>query len=135
MDRFEIIRNKAQRDYEVQIQKKELENAKHKTLLNKVKELKPRIKYLIDLANECVNNQINIGQNYIGSYRDYYSNKDYFLTDGWAHHTGFWYDYNLKTITAIGKEGGGACLIKFYVLHFLILSFEFAPHNLFVPCF
>lgn len=108
MNRFEIIRNKAQKDKE--IKKKALEDtkAKEKALLEQSKSLYPRIKYLIDLANECIANNIEVGQIMSKDYRiDYYEKPNYFLTDGWAHHLGFYLQGRLAV--AIGKEGGGAC--------------------------
>lgn len=108
MDRFEIIRNKAQRDKDINQKKLEDTKAKEKALLEQSKVLYPRIKYLIDLANECVANNIEVGQIMSRDYRtDYYEKPNYFLTDGWAHHLGFYLQGGLAV--AIGKEGGGAC--------------------------
>lgn len=109
MDRFEIIRNKALKDFNEMQEKLDKQKTKESDLLEKAKSLKDRVNYLIDLANECIENGINIGQKYLGSFSDYYHYQDYFLTDGWAHYTGFWYDSRLKKVVAIGCEGGGAC--------------------------
>ncbi len=108
MDRFEIIRNKAKRDMEIKNKALEDTKTKEKALLEQSKALYPRIKYLLDLANECIANDIEIGQIMSKDYRtDYYEKPNYFLTDGWAHHLGFYSQGG--AIVAIGKEGGGAC--------------------------
>ena len=102
MDRFEIIRNKAQKDKEIKNKALEDTKAKEKALLEQSKALYPRIKYLIDLANECIANDIEIGQILRREEKP-----NYFLTDSWAHHLGFYLQG--KKAVAIGKEGGGAC--------------------------
>lgn len=102
MDRFEIIRNKAQRDKEINQKALEDTKAKEKALLEQSKALYPRVKYLLDLANECIANGIEIGQIL---HRE--ENPNDFLTDSWAHHLGFYLQGG--EAVAIGKEGGGAC--------------------------
>ena len=108
MDRFEIIRNKAQRDKGIKQKVLEDTKTKEKALLEQSKALYPRVKYLLDLANECITNDVEIGQIMSKNWRtNYHEESNYFLTDGWAHHLGFYLQGG--DAVAIGKEGGGAC--------------------------
>lgn len=101
MDRFEIIRNRAQRDKEIKEKALEDTKAKEKALLEQSKALYLRVKYLLDLANECIANGIEIGQIL------HSEGPNDFLTDSWAHRLGFYLQGG--EVVAIGKEGGGAC--------------------------
>ena len=83
---------------------KELNNADNRDkLLNKIKELSPRIKALITLANTCRVNNIQLSKSY---FIQGYGKDEYFFTDGYYHYLGF---YDETPITYIGIENGGAC--------------------------
>lgn len=72
-------------------------------LTDRIKELGPRIKKMVDLARELKRNDISIGPRY----RDICECRDTFVTNGWDHRLGF-VVYHGEVI-GMGKEGGGAC--------------------------
>lgn len=82
----------------------ELNNTNKRTkLINEIKELSPRIKALITLANTCKANNIPLSRSY---YIHGYDKAEYFFTDGFYHYLGF---YDETPITYIGIMNGGAC--------------------------
>lgn len=69
-----------------------------------------KITELIKLGNHALNNNVIISKDrYFGSPSLENRGYGYFFTDGFHHALGFVWDNNLKKITHLGIEGGGAC--------------------------
>ena len=102
-DRLNKIQQAGENLANAEVQKQRAEEEKREQLFNQIKELAPRIKELVTLANSCINNGVPLT-----TYRehDYYGKGNYFFTDGWYHHLGF---YDEPLISYIGIKNGGAC--------------------------
>ena len=108
--------------YKVQVEQEKIEAhnrelAEREELIIKIKELQPRIVELIETANACIENDIEINKYHkSGCYSSDDSwERGTFVTNGISHNVGFvetFKEYNHSTkhsITEIGIEAGGAC--------------------------
>ena len=106
MDYSKAIASAQKNDADKELEKK-LEEKKHlEEVLNSLKKLTPRIKKLIDTANELLK----------AGYWSFLDPGDWgrcgFVSEGWAHHFGFMLDRNapLRThIDSVGIVAGGYC--------------------------
>lgn len=95
-------------------------NDEKKTMLDKaqridnlkdaIEEKGDKIAELIKLGNHALKNNVIVSTTrYMGSPSLENRGYGYFFTNGWSHALGFVWDNNLKKITHLGIEGGGAC--------------------------
>ena len=102
-DRLNKIQQVGEDRVNAEVQKQNAEEEKREQLFNQIKELAPRIKELVTLANACKNNGVHLTD---CVELNQYDKDSYFFTDGWNHHVGF---YCEPLISYIGIENGGAC--------------------------
>ena len=111
MSRIERIYKYRETEEEKAAQKaKEQENL-GKELIKKVKGYEPRIKELIETANACIENgiEINAYGNSLDSYEDKYE-KGTFVTNSITHRLGFVRPTKrFEAIKELGINAGGAC--------------------------
>lgn len=108
-DRLAIIRGKAEKDKQAQLDAKKAEDALRELLVKQIDDLTERIETVLVLANECLKNGVKIPE---GKFSKYDSGKQYgypyeFIAEGIYHHTGI-----IKCgdkFTHLGINNGGAC--------------------------
>ena len=110
-DRIAIIKNRAQKNIEEANAARDAEEREKLDLINQIKCMAERIGTIINLANICVDNGIEI-PNKRYSFNEYDSGKKYgypheFIAEGIRHHTGLIRGKNKYHY--IGIENGGAC--------------------------
>lgn len=109
MSRIDEIKAYAQRRDENEAKKVEKENEQKAMLEEQVRSLAPRIKELIETANACTINGIEIDA-YGKRFDSYYDKREYgtFTTNGITHRVGF-VKKGLSAIFELGIDAGGAC--------------------------
>lgn len=103
------IDNKEANDKLIKKTQEEEYKKKITDLLEKVKELAPKISQLIEIANYCLEHNIDIGNKHDEHplYESYINT--YFYTDHCLHRVGFYKDYKKNVITTMGIACGGCC--------------------------
>lgn len=107
MDYSKAIASAQKNDADKELEKKIAEKKHLEEVLNSLKKLTPRIKKLIDTANELLDagywNFLDPGE----------WGRSGFVSEGWAHHFGFMLDSwgfgRGKHISSVGIVAGGAC--------------------------
>ena len=107
MDYSKAIASAKQNDIDKEIEKRRAEKEYLDDLLERLKKLTPRIKKLIDTANELLK----------AGYWSFLDPGEWgrcgFISEGWAHHFGFmldsWGNGRDKHISSVGIVAGGAC--------------------------
>ena len=108
MDYSKAILSARQNDVDKALEKKRLEKEHLEDLLSRLKKLTPRIKKLIDTANQLIS---------AGYYEEFLKPGEWgrggFVSEGWAHHFGFMLERHgfgqPLNINSVGIVAGGAC--------------------------
>ena len=113
MSRIDNIKAYKERTEEEKIKMEKDKADKKSALVDKVKALQPRIKELIDTANACLENGIEINKSHkeFGQYYDKWEHGT-FCTNGITHKIGFVWQFKdnkfINKIEEMGIDGGGA---------------------------
>lgn len=109
MSRIDEIKAYAQRRDENEAKKVVAENEKKAQLEEQIRSLEPRIKELVETANACLTNGIEINA-YGSRFDHYYDNRERgtFVTNGISHRIGF-VARKGAAIFEMGIDAGGAC--------------------------
>lgn len=106
MDYSKAILSAKQNDLDIEAQKKREEKEHLDDLLKRLKKLTPRIKKLVDTANQLLS----------AGYWDFLDPGEWgrcgFVSEGWAHHFGLMLDRNAHwhtRVDSVGIVAGGFC--------------------------
>lgn len=112
MDRIQAIKEYKVRTEQKEKEKVETENAKREKLASKIRSLGDRIEKLIDTANACLENGIEINATLNNGHclGDDKWERGTFCTNCWSHRIGFVWAYkdHKFIIEEMGIDGGGA---------------------------
>lgn len=112
-ERFNIIKNKANRDRQEKIDKETAVKNRRKDLMEQIKEISDRIQDIIALANSCNENSVKIPEDrYDKESGAKYGYPHEFIAEGICHHVGLirtWGLYGSGTYQFIGIVNGGCC--------------------------
>lgn len=109
MSRIDEIKAYAQRRDENELKKTVAANEKRVQLEEQIRSLEPRIKELVETANACLTNGIEINA-YGSRFDHYYDSRERgtFVTNGISHRIGF-VARKGAAIFEMGIDAGGAC--------------------------